>query len=47
MHATKAMTRSRTFYAAPLRRAPINHIPHSVAVVAAFAFVCALVIGAI
>jgi multisubunit Na+/H+ antiporter MnhC subunit len=49
MNATKAMTRSRyPIYAAePARRAPVDPIPHSTAVVAAFAFVSALVVGAI
>lgn len=47
MNATKAMTRSRYPTYAAERRAPVNLIPHSIAVVAAFAFVSALVIGAI
>lgn len=48
MNATKAMIRSRyTVDAAPARRRPVHVIPHSLAVLAAFAFVCAVVIGLI
>ena len=49
MNPTKAMTHSRyPFHVAqPARRMPVNLIPHSIAIVAAFSFVSALVIGAI
>jgi hypothetical protein len=48
MNATKAMTQPRyAIYAAqPIRRRPVNLIPHSIAIVAAFSFISALVIGA-
>ncbi|WP_026618688.1 hypothetical protein M728_002477 [Ensifer sp. WSM1721] len=49
MNATKAMTQARytVYQAQPSRRSPANLIPHSIAVAAAFCFICALVIGAI
>lgn len=49
MNATKAMIRSRTpLHAAGLTRRPsVALVPHLLAVLAAFAFVSALVIGAI
>jgi hypothetical protein len=49
MNATKAMTQSRytVHPARTTRRLPANFVPHSIAVAAAFGFVCALVIGAI
>ncbi|WP_082909608.1 hypothetical protein [Sinorhizobium glycinis] len=49
MNATKAMTHSRyaLHVAQPTRRLPVNLIPHSIAIVAAFSFLSAVVIGAI
>ena len=49
MNPTKAMTHSRYAFqmAQPTRRLPVNLIPHSIAIVAAFSFISALVIGAI
>ncbi|WP_026618149.1 hypothetical protein [Ensifer aridi] len=49
MNATKAMTQSRytVYRPQPARRPSAKLIPHSIAVAAAFCFVCALVIGAI
>ncbi|MCA1494902.1 hypothetical protein [Sinorhizobium alkalisoli] len=47
MNATKAMIRSRYQVAAPARHRPVAVMPHSLAVLAAFAFVCALIIGLI
>ncbi|WP_167354085.1 hypothetical protein [Sinorhizobium saheli] len=45
MNASKAMTRSR--YTAYSSRGARNLIPHSIAIAAAFAFVSALVLGAL
>lgn len=48
MNATKAMIRSRyPVDAAPTRRRLVHVVPQSLAVLAAFAFVCAVVIGLI
>ncbi|WOS61906.1 hypothetical protein [Sinorhizobium fredii] len=49
MNATKAMTQPRyaLHVARPTRHLPVNLIPHSIAIVAAFSFISALVIGAI
>ncbi|ASY64039.1 hypothetical protein SJ05684_c26000 [Sinorhizobium sojae CCBAU 05684] len=48
MNPMKAMIRSRyPAHAAPAWRRPVHVIPQSLAVLAAFAFVCAVVIGLI
>ncbi|WP_172751237.1 hypothetical protein [Ensifer sp. LCM 4579] len=47
MSAPKAMIRYRYPDAAPARRRADPVMPHSLAVLAAFAFVCAVVIGLI
>ncbi|ASY57582.1 hypothetical protein [Sinorhizobium sp. CCBAU 05631] len=49
MNPTKAMTHSRYAFhvAQPTRRLPANLVPHTIAIVAAFSFVSALIIGAI
>ena len=49
MNATKAMPQSRygIYQAQMARRLSAKLIPHSIAVAAAFSFICALVIGAI
>jgi hypothetical protein len=49
MNATKAMTHSRyAFHVTQSTRClPVNLIPHTIAIVAAFSFLSAVVIGAI